>query len=302
MNYQYLLKHPDLFQYVIGITHRQFELLLPKFTASLRQAESVRAWNKERVREPGGGRKPSLKTDRRRLFFVLFYYKVYPTFRFAQTVFCFDKRNIQLWVRFLEGVLFGALGYQLYLPEVRIRHFNHWLTVCPALKEFLVDATERPVQRPQDNQQQERYYSGKKKRHTVKNQVYVHPKTKRILAISNTVEGKRHDKKLLEDDKRYYQLPPGSTGAGDSAYQGVTAEHPFLKLVIPKKKPPGGELTDGEKATNKTISSIRVNVEHPLAYLKHFNILSHRFRNRLNRVHQPFEALACLYNFTRTHR
>lgn len=302
MNYQYLLKHPNLFQYVIGISHHQFELLLPRFVKSLRQAEYVRAWSQDRDRQPGGGRKASLATDRQKLFFVLFYYKVYPTLRFAQTVFCFDKRNIQLWIRFLEGVLFGALGYQLHLPQVRIRHLNHWLTICPVLKEFLVDATERPVQRPKDNQQQERYYSGKKKRHTVKNQVYVHPRTKRILAVSDTVEGKRHDKKLLQDDQRYYQLPPGSTGAGDNAYQGVTAEHPFLKLVVPKKKPPGGELTGEEKIVNKTISSIRVRVEHPLAYLKHFNILSHRFRNRLSHAHQPFETLACLYNFSRRHR
>lgn len=287
---------------MIGISHPQFEVLLPKFAQTLRQAEHHRDWSRTRERAPGGGRKPTLKTDRQKLFFILFYYKTYPTFRYAQTLFWFDKRNIQLWVRFLEGVLSAALGYQLHLPEVRVKHLDHWLTLCPALKEFLVDATERTIQRPKDPAQQEYYYSGKKKRHTVKNQLLVHPRTKRILAVSDTVEGKRHDKKLLEDDPVYVRIPPGSTGMGDSAYQGVTEEHPFLNLVVPKKKPPGGALRPGEKTINTTISSVRVLVEHPIAWLKHFNVLSQRFRNRLRHVDQPIKTIACLYNFTRTHR
>jgi hypothetical protein len=302
MNYRYLLTHKELFQYTIGISYRQFESLLPKFAASLRHAEHQRAWRKERVRDPGGGRKPTLKTDRQKLFFILFYYKTYPTFRFAQTLFWFDKRNIQLWVRFLEGVLWSALGYQLRLPSVRVKHRDHWFEICPSLKEFLVDATERAVQRPGDPVTQEFYYSGKKKHHAVKNQLLVHPKTKKILAVSDTVEGKRHDKTLLEDDPLYLKIPPGSTAMGDSAYQGVTEEHPFLRLVVPKKKPPGAILTEGETAVNHRISSIRVRVEHPIAWLKHFNIMSQRFRNRLEHVDLPFKTIACLYNFTRTYR
>lgn len=302
MNYQYLLRHRELFQYTIGISYAQFEAILPKFSLALRRAEHENAFSRERQRAPGGGRKPTLKTDRQKLFFVLFYYKTYPTFRFAQTLFWFDKRNIQLWVRFLEGVLFAALGYQLDLPTVRVRHLRHWFEVCPALKEFLVDATERAIQRPKDPIQQEFYYSGKKKRHAVKNQLLVHPRTKKILAVSDTVEGKRHDKRLLEDDPLFLKIPPGATGVGDSAYQGVTEEHPFLKLVIPKKKPPGGALTEEEKTVNTTISSVRVLVEHPIAWLKHFNVLNQRFRNRLDHVDLPIKTIACLYNFTRTYR
>ena len=300
MNYQYLNTHKELFPDVIGITSQQFEELLPKFRKALRKAEYERVWGKPRVREPGGGRKATLKTDSLKLLFILFYYKVYPTFRFAQTVFCFDKRNVQLWVRFLEKVLFEALGYQLELPAVRVKHLQHWFEVCPALKESLVDATERPVRRPKNPKANQRYYSGKKKRHTVKNQLLVQPKTRRILAVSETVEGKLHDKKLLEKDPLFLKFPPGSRGIGDSGYQGV--KHPFVKLVTPKKKPPGGKLTDEEKKINKAISSIRTRVEHPISYLKHFNILAHPFRSQIRYAHQPFQTIACLYNFTRTHR
>ena len=100
MNYQYLLKHKELFPYIIGITYKQFELLLPKFSHALRRAEHKKAYEKERVRAPGGGRKSKLLTDRQKLFFIFFYYKVYPSFRFAQILFEIDKSNLFYWKDF----------------------------------------------------------------------------------------------------------------------------------------------------------------------------------------------------------
>ena len=68
MNYHYLLNHKDLFPYIIGITYKQFELILHKFSPALRSAEHKKAYAKKRLRIPGGGRKPTLKTDRQKLF------------------------------------------------------------------------------------------------------------------------------------------------------------------------------------------------------------------------------------------
>jgi hypothetical protein len=302
MNYQYLLKHLELFPYVIGITYKQFELLLPKFSHALRVAEHKKAYEKKRLRVPGGGRKPKLATDRQKLFFILFYYKTYPTFRFAQIIFELDKCNCLAWKEFLEPVLFTAVGYQLQLPKIRIRHFNHWFEVYPALAEFIVDGTERPIRRPKDPKDQTKYYSGKKKQHTVKNQIMVSPETGRILSVSQTVEGKLHDKRLLEKDRIFYHAPPGAKSLGDSGYQGVKDLNPLVKFLTPFKNLRNKKLGAKDKETNKVISSIRVKVEHPLAYLKHFAILAHTFRNQIEKSHQPFVNLACLYNFTRTHR
>jgi hypothetical protein len=197
-------------------------------------------------------------------------------------------------------VLFETLEHQLELPTIQTRTIHGLFEACPALKEILVDSTERPVQRPKDSTLQEFYYSGKKKMHTVKNQILVHPKTKKILAVSDTYEGKRSDKRIFEEDKLFTEIPPDSVGMGDSAYQGI--KHPFLKLVVPKKKPPRGELTTEEKTINTQISSVRIRVEHSISYLKHFNILAHRFRNNLKHIHQPMLTIAAIYNFTRTYR
>lgn len=198
--------------------------------------------------------------------------------------------------------MFEAVGYELELPMRQVSGITGLLTVCPALSEFIVDATERPIHRPRDCKTQEHYYSGKKKRHTVKNQITVHPRSKRILTVSKTVEGKRHDKKLAETDPSLLRAPPSACGLGDSGYQGSDEINPLISLVTPFKKLQGKELSEAQKETNKALSAIRVRAEHVLSYLKHFNILSHTFRNDIEKADQPFLNLACLYNFTRNHR
>lgn len=299
INYQYLNTHRDLFPAAVGISYTQFAVLLAKFTSSLRKAENTKAWSKPRIRIPGGGRKARLTSDTQKLFFILFYYKSYPTFRLAQTLFLFDKRNIQLWVRFLELVLWNTLGYQLELPIVKAKTLHGLFSVCPVLKGFITDATERLIRRPKDSVNQEFYYSGKKQRHTVKNQLLVSPRTKRILAVSDMYEGKRHDKRIFEEDPLFLKIPPKAVGLGDTAYQGI--HHPFLSMITPIKKPPGGELSDDMRQNNKSISKIRVGAEHPIAYLKHFNILSHTFRSRIKYAQLPFQNISAIYNFTRNY-
>lgn len=303
-NQEYLLKHPELFQYVIGIKFSEFQQLLPKFSKALRLAEERKAYSKKRLREVGGGRKAKLADDYQKLFFILFYYKTYPTFRFAAVLYGLDKRNIQLWVRFLAPVLFSTLGYELSLKmRKKISRFDLWLEEYPELSEFIVDCTERAIQRPKDNQIQSEYYSGKRKHHTIKNQIFVSPKTKKILAVSDSAPGTVHDKKLFESTPQLSYLPDNSVGLGDLGYMGTDELNPRLKMILPQKKPPGGDLTDSQKYNNKAVSSIRVRVEHPFSYLKHFNILSQKYRGRITNQQNldlPFKTIACVYNFTRT--
>lgn len=306
--YKYLLKHPELFQYAIGVKFDQFNELKPKFSRALRKAETLKAYSKTRLRDVGGGRKAALKGDFEKLFFILLYYKTYPTFRFASCIFEFDKRNVQLWKDFLAPVLFSALGYELKLKKRlhRINSFERWILEYPELKEFLVDATERAIQRPKGtptkpNLQQE-YYSGKKKYHTVKNQIIVSPLSRRILAVSDTTKGTIHDKKLFDQDPLFDYIPENSTAMADLGYQGTENRNLRLKIVLPQKKRPGEELTEEEKLNNKTISQIRVRVEHPISYLKHFNILSQKFRGRVTNQQNldlPFKTISAIYNFTR---
>ncbi|HLC95174.1 MAG TPA: transposase family protein [Patescibacteria group bacterium] len=297
MNLQYLLKHPSLFPAVIGITQLQFDSLVVVFERAYFKCWYRKAWSIDRVRAVGGGRKTVLKTIREKLFFILFYYKTYPTFRLASVLFAVDKETTHRWKVFLEKVLWMTLGHQLVLPRKKVRTMAGMLEICPDLQDFLVDATERSIQRPQENQ--EFYYSGKKKRHTVKNQLLIHPSTKKILAISKTVEGKRHDKQLCDDDGMILRAPPGAMGGGDSGYEGIRELNPLIKIVLPFKKPRKKELTAAQKETNQVFSSVRVRVEHVIGALKKFDVLAERYRGRDPIGDCAFKNIAALYNFTR---
>ena len=56
----------------------------------------------------------------------------------------------------------------MQLPERRAANLETVLSACPSL-EFIIDGTERPINRPKDKDKQKSHYSGKKKAHTVKN-------------------------------------------------------------------------------------------------------------------------------------
>ncbi|MEZ4734560.1 MAG: transposase family protein [Caldilineaceae bacterium] len=67
-----------------GLSFAEFDRLLPVFTAvyearqQRRYEQAVQAGS--RRRQPGGGRKSKLPTMDDKLFFVLYYFKTYPTF------------------------------------------------------------------------------------------------------------------------------------------------------------------------------------------------------------------------------
>src|SRR5207245_4530894 len=124
---------------------------------------------------------------------------------------------------------------------------------------FRHDGNEQPVHRPKDADEQEDYYSGKKKDHTIQNVVII-AATEAIRFLSATYAGRVHDKRIADESK--YQLPEGSVLGQDSGVQGFVV--PGVSILQPKKKPPKGKLTDEEKADNRWISHIRILVEHSI--------------------------------------
>ena len=293
-----------MFRYILGITKKQFDDLLPKFEQRLvLNSLKTYATRSKMLRERGGGRKSKLINPTQKLIMILFYYKHYPTLKLCESIFKLDHTNVSRWLKFLELALSESVEGELELKitKVRMKTIDCLIEVCPELKNCITDCTERPVRRPKNNVKQEQYYSGKKKDHTVKNQIYLNPTSKRITAISKQFEGKKHDSAIFKEDKMYLKAPPNSQFMGDTAYIGLTDESPYIQFITPVKKPVGKELTDTQKGINKTISSVRVQVEHPFAYMKHFNILRHDYRGKnIEHAHVPFKTIACIYNMTRT--
>jgi len=69
-------------------------------------------------------------------------------------------------------------------------------------------------------------------------------------------------------------------------------------IKIPNKKRSKIELTKGEKEYNKSISTIRIKVEHSIGGLKRYRVLSDRLRMRnMIRYNQVAGICAGLWNF-----
>jgi hypothetical protein len=68
-----------------------------------------------------------------------------------------------------------------------------------------------------------------------------------ILFLSDTWEGSAHDKRIA--DTTPYGLPEGSALLQDLGFVGYTPED--VTIVMPTKKPRGGELNEEQKAENR---------------------------------------------------
>ena len=264
------------FQCFTGLTLAAFYELLPSFEqayeADLDKRDKAR--ERKRQRERGGGRNGAQPSLEDKLLFILFYFKVYPVQEVQGYVFGMSQTQAGEWLHRLTPILNQALGYEKQLPARKAQDIEQVLQMCPDL-EFIIDGTERPIRRPKNKQKQADNYSGKKKRHVVKNNVVTEKHTKKVKVLSATCEGKKHDKKLA--DEQAIPFPKGSKVWKDTGFQGYEPEG--VTTYQPMKKPKGKELTTEQKQKNKELSRERIGVEHSIGSIKVFGIVHDTFRN-----------------------
>ncbi|MEL6161643.1 MAG: transposase family protein [Cyanobacteria bacterium J06627_32] len=280
-----------------GLTPKEFDALLQSFSAAWEAFVSATFERPNRQRAMGAGRIAHLKSLEDKLLFILFYYRQYPTQEVQGFLFGMSQSQASEWIHRLSALLNQALGYEQQLPERRAANLEAVLSSCPSL-EFIIDATERPINRPKDKDKQKRFYSGKKKSHTVKNNI-VTERGGKIMYLSGTYEGKRHDKKIADEEG--HDFPSGSKLLQDTGYQGYRPSG--VTILQPKKKPRNGELNEVDKLVNRAISSLRVEVEHQIGGVKRCQIVVQKFRNRtVNFVDEVMETACGLHNFRLSHR
>lgn len=169
-----------VFQCFTGLNLAAFYELLPSFEQAyetdLDQRDKERA--RKRQRERGGGRNGALSGSENKLLFILFYFKVYPVQEVQGYVFGMGQTQAGEWIHRLTPILNQALGYEKQLPARKAQDIEQVLKMCPNL-EFIIDGTERPIRRPKSKKKQEDNYSGKKKRHMVKNNIVTEKRTKK---------------------------------------------------------------------------------------------------------------------------
>jgi DDE superfamily endonuclease len=121
----------------------------------------------------------------------------------------------------------------------------------------------------------------------------------RVLYLSETFEGKEHDKTiLLESDIKFNKEIEALV---DLAYKGLSIKN--VTIIIPEKKPKNKELTESQKESNKQKSKIRVRIEHAISGVKRLHILKHKLRMKKYEQHDLVMLLGCgLHNFRCTNR
>lgn len=276
LTYVKVAQKPTILRALTGLTPAGFGDLLEAFATATDAAQEAAEAQRAPVRQRavGGGRKAKLGTVADKLLFILFYFRVYPTQVALGFFFGLSQAQASEWIGRLTPLIEAALGAKQHLPARQAADVQQVLRACPGL-EFIVDGSERPIRRPQDAARQKKFYSGKKKRHTVKNLVITEKRTKKIKALSPTSEGKKHDKALV--DEQAYPFPKDTKLWQDTGFQGYAPAH--TTILQPTKKPKGRELTEQQKAANRCVSQHRIGVEHALGGVKVFRIVSDVFRN-----------------------
>ena len=147
-----------------GLNIQKFEELLPYFDKILVETSKRKILkNKKRVRAEGGGAKHTLDSSEAKLFYILFYLKVYPTFDVAGFIFNVNRSQACRWVHKLLPLVEKALDRRFVLPKRQIATVDEFMKLFPDTKDIFADGTERPIQRPSKYKLQRKYYSGKKK-------------------------------------------------------------------------------------------------------------------------------------------
>jgi hypothetical protein len=307
INVSEVLKDDRQLRSLIGLGRDEFQKLLDEFTPCLKDNQSKNRkgkLKKRRQRKIGGGRKSALGSPENQLLFILFYLKSYPTYDVLSFTFNISRGCAFESVQRLLPILKNAQKNLKVLPKRTTDDPQELLQLIENIDHILIDATERPIQRPQKPARQKKHYSGKKGFHTVKNTT-VSDTDKRILILGKTVPGSQHDYSLFKEEFDpkidWFASTEASTDLG---YQGIKTDYLSPEHIhIPHKKPrkskqnPDPQLTRKQKRENRQIGRVRVLVEHAIGGMKVFRVLTIRLRNHLKHLADDFIfATAGLWN------
>jgi len=140
------------FKALIGVSPAAFVKLLPPFRASQaelhQKAEASRS--RPRQRKVGGGRKHTLRTQASKLGFILHYLKRYDTLDDLGDRAGFHRSNASRSVQALLDVLLHTLAGLNVLPQREFATPAELEAAFGGIEALVIDATERPILRPQD--------------------------------------------------------------------------------------------------------------------------------------------------------
>jgi len=297
-------RHPRKLYRMTGLTLDQFQTLTARLAPLWEHAEHVRLSQRSRQHAIGQGRKYKLATMADKLVCVLTFYRFALTDELlgwlvgldASTVCRLQQRLEPLLEQAADPTLGLSLRRRLPPGAKKIGTVEELLRVCPEFAEIITDATEQPRRRP-PRRTQRRWYSGKRKRHTIKTQITVN-KTGRILLVSDSVPGRVHDYALFKREGTAEQVPRSARHDLDRGYDGAPLDYPDHHVIVPvKRRRNHRRLTRAERRFNRLQARRRIIVEHVLSRVKKYQVLAQVYRHRISDYNRRFRNIAALTNF-----
>ncbi len=167
---------------------------------------------------------------------LLVYYRLYITYTLTGFLFNLDQSNICRDIQKIESLIKQCLPIpqKIYSITKRLRTLEEVEEYFPGILVF-IDSTEQQIPRPVDKNKRKMYYSGKKKRHIVKNQIMVNNHGD-ILHKVDHKKGKRHDYDVYKKDHPF--VPKQVVTVVDLGYLGIEKDYPEQLSALPCKKKP----------------------------------------------------------------
>lgn len=220
IKYLELKEKPREFLVATGLRVEEFECLLPTFEKCYRASlpTKPKPTKKKKQRNAGGGRKSNLGSLSDKLLFILMYQKTFQLQTIHGLQFGLSQGRVNYWIHRLLPVLQKTLGEMGMKPERDGKKVAESSLANEGGANLSLDASERELQRPVNREKQKAKYSGKKKTHTDKNLLLVNENTKKVVYLSPTVKGKKHDKKLA--DESHIKYPKNASLTKDTGFQG----------------------------------------------------------------------------------
>lgn len=276
ITYHKLAKNRERFFRYTGMSLAKFNEISVKISLEYPNFEEKRLSNYARKNAIGQGNKFK-HNIRNRIIMLLLYYRLYVTMDLMDFLFNLDKSNISRNISITETLLklFIPIPRKIYSGKKKIDSLEKLETIFPELI-VIVDATEQQINRPQHKTRRDNHYSGKKKIYSKKTQVIVN-KDGLILHRTKSTNGKKHDKKLFDEESPF--IPEDVVILGDSGYQGI-GESVKNTVCLPRKKFKGRVRTKADRRFNRKLSSERILVENVIGKVKHFGIIGKKYRNK----------------------
>ena len=296
LSYERLSRKPCLFKSFTGLSVKQFDDIYKEIESKYEKYEIKRlSSRRNRERAIGGGRRFKL-VIKDRVIMVLVYYRLYITYTLMEFLFDLDQSNVCRDIEKIERLIRSCLPIpqKLYKVTRRLKTKEEVEQYFPGFMAF-TDCSEQPIPRPKNRLRRRLYYSGKRKKHTVKNLYTVNQKELIIYKTKHKQVGRKHDYKVYKDN--HPNIPKDVTSMYDLGFFGVETDYSKQKSSLPIKRKKNQILTKKEEEYNRNHSSRRIVVEHAICRLKKYRIMNDVFRNRLRKYDRISDMIAGLVNY-----